>query len=226
MIERGHDELVRLREAFFSEDWERSTEDCPDSERLWASAAGEMEPAEDEEILLHLARCGRCASIWRLAREMIFHDEAAFAPVIPMEEGKRARVWRWPALLAAAAMVVIGVGLGTGLLLNHVQPLSQPVYRQQGETVKMEASPETRRLPRTVCRLRWATGPEGTRYDLTVTGKDLTIICVVKGLTKPEYLLPPEEIPASTHEIFWRVTAHFPGGDVISSETFTSRIED
>jgi len=47
MNEQQHDDLARLRDAFFSEDWEDSTEDCPDSEELWASAAGELDPAAD-----------------------------------------------------------------------------------------------------------------------------------------------------------------------------------
>jgi len=157
---------------------------------------------------------------------MISPEEVKPAAVVPIEEGKRRSLWRSPALLAAAAMVAIGLGLGTALLFKNGQPAAQPVYRQPAETVKIEASPATRELPRTTCYLRWSSGPEGTRYDLIVTAKDLRVLAIAKALAAPEYLLPAEKIPASTHEIFWRVTAHLPGGDDISSETFTSRIED
>jgi len=224
MSQRKIEDIARLQNAFSSDDWESHTEGCPDSGTLWASAAGELKPVENEAILLHLARCAGCASSWRLAREMIMADEAASGTVVPIEERKQVSVWRRPALLAAAAMVVIG--LGTAALLHRGQPGPAPVYRQQQEAVTVRALPGTQELHRGACRLRWSGGPEGTRYDLTVTGKDLEILAVVRALTVPEYLLPREDIPRSVHTILWRVTAHLPDGRLANSRTFTSTIED
>jgi len=224
MNEREHVELVRLREAFSSGPWDVSTEGCPDSGTLWASAAGELDAAENEGVLLHLARCRQCATGWQLAREMISPGETGGERVLSLEKGRRSRIWRRPTLLAAAATVLIGLGLGTGLLLQNRRVAPQPVYRQQQPTFEIVASPETQHLAPSGCRLRWNAGPAGIRYDLTVTTDDLGVLAVVKGLTAPEYLVPAEEIPKSTREILWRVTAHLPGGDTLRSGTFRSRI--
>ncbi len=224
MNEREHAELARLREAFASGPWEVSTEGCPDPETLWASAAGELDTAENEAVLLHLARCRLCAAGWRLAREMISPGETGEERVVSLEKGRRPRIWRRPALLAAAATLLIGLGLGTSMLIQHRQAAPQPVYRRQQAALKIVASPVTQHLPRSGCRLRWNAGPPGTRYDLTVTGNDLGVLAVVKGLTAPQYLVPAEKIPTSTGEILWRVTVHLPGGDTLRSGTFRSRI--
>ncbi len=224
MNEREQDELTRLREAFSSVSWEPPSGDCPDSETLWASAAGELDTAANEAVLLHVARCGQCSAGWRLAREMISPGETVEERVVPLEKSRRSRIWRRPTFLAAAATLLIGLGLGTGLLIQHRKVAPQPVYRQQQPAFKIVAPPATEHLSRSGCRLRWNAGRAGTRYDLTVTGDDLGVLAVVKGLTAPEYLVPAEQIPESTREILWRVTAHLPGGDTVRSGTFRSRI--
>ncbi|NOZ94319.1 MAG: zf-HC2 domain-containing protein [Acidobacteria bacterium] len=226
MTRREPGDLARLRDAFSAEAWAPPGTGCPDAEELWASAAGELDPQADQKILLHLAECAQCSGAWRLAREIVSPGETAEERVVRLEKGRRSRTWRRPAYLAAAATLLIGLGLGTGLLINRRGPASQPVYRQQRASVNIVASPQTQRLPRSACRLRWSAGPAGSRYDLTVTTKDLDILAVVRGLTEPEHLLPPEKIPRSTREILWRVTVHLPGGGSVSSKTFSSRIVD
>ena len=223
MTRHDRHELDRLQDAFSSEKWGEPGADCPDEETLWASAAGELPPEEDHAVVLHLAGCPRCAPIWRLAREMIVPGEEM--TVVPLDAGRGTRPWQRPALLAAAAVVILGIGLGS-ILLHRGAPPSPPVYRQQTEKTRIVASPDTRQLPRTACRLRWSAGPEGTHYDLTVCGKDLSIVTVVKGLKRPEYVLPPERIPEPAGEILWRVTAHLPDGHTVTSRTFTSRIAE
>jgi len=224
MNPRETDELARLREAFFSGGWEGPGDDCPDTDTLWASAAGELKPSQDEAVLLHLARCAECASVWRLAREMMEPGQAEPAAVLPMAARQPTAWWQRPGLLAAAAAVVIGLGVGMTMLLHQGRGAAPPVYRQQGQAMTIKASPSTRELPRTACRLQWSPGPEGTRYDLTITSEDLNVLATVNGLTVPEYILPAEKIPAQVHEILWRVRAHFPDGVIVSSATFTSRI--
>ncbi len=100
------------------------------------------------------------------------------------------------------------------------------VFRDQGNDYKILASPEAGSLPRSACNLRWSTGPDGTRYDLIVTDGDLEILSTVKGLEEPEYTLPQEKIPASANEFLWRVTARLSDGRSVSSETFTTTVED
>ena len=120
--------------------------------------------------------------------------------------------------------MLVGLGLGAAWLLRSNRS-SPPVFREQHDDTVLP-SPGTRLLPRAACRLEWSAGPEGTRYDLTVSDGNLEILAAVKGLTRPEFTLPQDAIPRSTAELFWRVTARLPDGRTLSSETFTSAIED
>ena len=223
---RGAAEMDRLREAFSRGDMDAPSGECPDPGVLWASAAGELDPAANEAVLLHLARCGPCSSIWRLAREMARPEEAGGSQVAPLDEGRRPPIWRRPGVLAAAATLLVAVGLGTGVLMERRHATSPPVYRRQPSPSGIVASPGTGVLPRSRCLLRWSGAPAGSRFDLTVTGKELGVLAMVRGLTAAEYLLPQDRIPEGTHEILWRVTAHLPHGGILRSKTFTSRIED
>jgi hypothetical protein len=219
-----HDDASVLEQAFSTGEMRRAPGGCPSEDELWASAAGELDPAADEEVVLHLARCGECSTIWRLAREMLPADHLSTASVVAIEDRRWSRSWR-RVLLPAAAAVLVGVGLGAGLFLRTDSPAA-PVFRQQADDAVISPSPETARLPRAACRLRWTAGPEGTRYDLVVSDGELKILATVKGLDEAEYTLPREKIPVSAIELFWRVTAHLPDGTTVSSDTFTSSIGD
>jgi hypothetical protein len=220
-----HNDSARLETAFSTEEMDRTPGSCPSDDELWASASGELNPAANEAVILHLARCSECSSIWRLAREMLPADHLSQPSVVSIENRRRSQRWLRVLLPAAAAAILIGVGLSTGLFLRN-DPASPPVYRQQDSDATILASPETRTLPRDSCRLRWSAGPDGTRYDVIVTDGELEILATVKGLGQPEYALPEEKIPNFTRELFWRVTAHLPDGRKLSSETFTTRIDD
>jgi len=221
---RQGDELDRLRKAFSGQEWTARDGECPNTEKLWASAMGELDPAGEEAVILHLARCAPCASSWRLAREMIAPIEDA--PASHETVVRRGRAWwRGPGALAAAAALLIGMGLGT-LLFRRGEHASRPVYREQAQTTRIVALPATRAVSRAACRLQWKGGPEGSRYDLTVTGENLESICIVKALTAPEYTVPADHIPPATHEILWRVTAHLPAGEILRSGTFRSRLAE
>ena len=217
-------ETRHLEEAFSGGDWEPPGEECPGSGELWASAAGELEPEADRRIILHLADCGGCSSAWRLAREMMETGERV--PAAPTGRKRPAGGWRSPAALAAAATVLIGLGLGTGLLLERREPMSPPVYRQQAVEAGLEAAPETGRMPRDTVVLRWYGAPGGSRYDLTVTDTDLNVLLTVRDLRTPEHRVEPEVIPPGTEEILWRVTARLPDGGTVASRTFVSRLVD
>ncbi len=220
-----HNDAARLKTAFSTEEMDRTPGSCPNDDELWASASGELNPAANEAVILHLACCSECSSIWRLAREILPSDHLSQPSVVSIESRNRSPLWRRVLLPAAAAAVLIGVGLSSGLFLRN-DPSSAPVYRNQANDEEILAAPETRSLPRTACRLRWSAGPDGTRYDVIITDGELEILATVKGLGQPEYTLPEEEIPNSTRELFWRVTAHLPDGRKLSSETFTTRIDD
>ncbi len=226
MSDRPTDGLHHLRDAFMTGGWDAPADGCPDQGTLWDSAAGTLDPEADEAVLLHLARCGACAASWRLAHEMISPGVAENTPVVPLGAHRRHPPWRRPALLAAAAVVAAGLGLTTALLVHRGQPAFEPVYREQAAATTLQADPETLQLSRTNCLLRWTPGPEGTRYDLTVTDDDLSLLYTRKGLVNSQVLVPPEAIPPGTAAILWRITAHLPTGGVISSPTFRSDITD
>lgn len=219
-----HRDELRLEQAFSSDEWRPAPDgSCPSEDELWASASGELSPAENETVILHLARCDECSSIWRLAREILPADHLSDATVVSFENRRRPHVWRRVLLPAAAAAILVGVGLSTGLFQRNDPPTS-PVFREQRDGFTILASPGTESLPRSECRLRWNAGPDGTSYDLTVTDGALEILATVNGLDQPEHRLPQESIPGSATELFWRVTAHLPDGTAVSSDTFRSSI--
>ena len=213
-----------LEQAFSTGEMRRAPGGCPSEDELWASAAGELSPPDNENVILHLARCSECSSIWRLAREMLPEDHLSESSVVSIDRGRRSRTWR-RVLLPAAAVVLVGVGLGAGLFLRN-DPSSAPVFREQDQSSGILPSPGTGSLPRSACTLRWSAGPEGTRWDLIVSDANLEILDTVKDLEIPEYTLPPATIPPSTTELLWRVTARLPDGRTTASPTFTTVVED
>ena len=44
--------------------------DCPSPDTLWLSGRDELDAADNEEVVLHIAECTACASAWKLAREL------------------------------------------------------------------------------------------------------------------------------------------------------------
>ena len=222
MRNQKYDNLVQLQKAFSAEAWHEISEDCPDHEVLWASAAEELDPVADEAVLLHLARCAQCSSIWRLAREMSHEEDPTSAQVIPV--GVFGRLAGRPLLaLATAAAALVGISLGATVFFNKATPLV-PVYREQHRIGKITASPATSELARTACRLQWKSDLGATSYDLIVSNENLEVLFSIKGLVEPEFILLRDQLPPVTQEIFWCVTAHLPDRATVSSETFTTRI--
>lgn len=220
----GND-TTRLEQAFSADETGFAPESCPSDDELWASAAGELTSTANEKIVLHLARCNECSSTWRLAREILPADHLSRPSVVSIDARRQPKPWRRIVLPAAAAAILIGLGLSTGLFVRN-DPSSTPVFRQQGSDYKILPSSETRTLPRSACDLRWSAGPDGSRYDLIVSDGELEILSSVKGLEEPDYTVPQEMISASTVELFWRVIARLPDGSSVSSATFTTIIDD
>ena len=82
-------------------------------------------------------------------------------------------------------------------------------------------------LPRNEFRLRWTPGPPDTRYQVRVTTEDLQVLTVAADLPSAEdYVVPAESLAtlASGNRVLWQVDARLPGGERMSSATFTTRI--
>jgi hypothetical protein len=198
--------------------------ECPPPEAIWEAVAGNRPETEVRAMLEHSLRCPDCSALWRLAREL--HDAAGdlrtaaeSAPVVPL----RARPSRWIAVagtLAAAAAVAL-------VLLPRMgrQPPAPVVRGTEGPSLR--ADPATRVLDRSHAVLRWSGAPEGSRYTVVVSTRDLTVLYSRSGVTQAELALPPQAlstIPAGG-EVIWRVEAIAPGGRRTSSEAFASHVQ-
>lgn len=240
-------ETLRLREAFASLAWDAvPQESCPEPERLWAGARGELAPGEVRELIEHTAACAACAESWRLAHrldaELGEADEAAVphtaaSPAVasptmaspaaarrPMRPAawlswQRAGVWA----AAAAAMVLVVVGLQ--LRAPQVAPPGSG-YRQPGTTGIQSLLTAGETLLRQELVLRWS-GPEGARYRLWVTSDDGTLLAEARDLEAAEYRVPEAalaDLPPGSR-ILWRVDADLVDGGSLASSTFSTLLE-
>jgi hypothetical protein len=193
---------------------------CPTSERLWASAREELRGEENESIVLHLAECAACATAWRLARELA-------APGTAESGEARDGVRRWRPLrywvpLAAAAVLVVGVGVR--LVMRPTSRVDEPVYRSESGPEIRSTVPAS--LPREAFLLRWEGGPEGTTYDVLVTSERLEPLDRASRLAEPQHLVEEARLAtlAAGDRVLWRVIAHLPGGREAASPTFATAV--
>ena len=201
----------RIRQAF--QDATGEAPECPSSERLLASAIGDLSAAENESIILHLGECPACAAAWRLADELSERN-------VPVPFHRR-----WQVQLAAAAILVAAVGLGYRYLAPGSE--SDAIYRTQEGDWLQPAISEEEPLPKDHVVLSWTAGPEGTVYDLQVMGEDLQPLVHRPRLTENEYQVPLElvaDLPAGSL-LYWQVVAHLPDGRTVESISFMNRLE-
>ncbi|GAB4222357.1 MAG: hypothetical protein Kow0062_19380 [Acidobacteriota bacterium] len=194
---------------------------CPPAEKLWASAHEELHGPENEDLILHLARCPACAEGWRLARAV--REEPPAEPAGP-GPGRRTR-FRLPTLLAAAAVLLLGA-VGVGLRFGWLAETPPAAYRSPAEWRIASEIPEDAPLPRDDCVLRWTAGPPGTTYDVRVGTGSLEPILEVRNIRDNELRIEParlRDLPPETI-LLWRVTAHLPDGASFSSPTFRTRL--
>lgn len=210
-------DIDRLRRAWASlSDGAVPTESCPEPDRLWAAARGELAPERTRGLVEHSLTCGACAEAWRLAREV--------GGPLPLPEALNPALGRprwggFGTLLAAAAAAVV---VATMVAWPRLSP-----YREVGAVVVRSRLPEGRPLSRSQCTLRWSPGPAGSHYDLRVATEDLTIVAVVRGLEATEYRVPEGALallPAGA-KLLWQVEALSPDGTRQSSMTFVTPIE-
>jgi hypothetical protein len=190
-------------------------DDCPDPDRLWAGAHGELRRDELVVLVDHVSACGECAEAWSILAGN--ESDAAAAP------RSRRRSWA-PAIGAVAATLVVGAGVATWVSRGD-RPASEFRGVEQDAIVSLHADDEL--CPREDARLQWSGGPAGTRYAIVVTDETLRTLDRASGLETPEHVLSAEaleQIPPGAR-ILWRVEATLPDGSVENSRTFLSRIE-
>jgi hypothetical protein len=217
----GDFEDGRLREAFaLSDGLPGRREECPSPERLWESAREELGARENERVIRHLAGCAACSAAWRVARDLAGAEAA-----IARAEAPRRLDWRGFIPLAAAAMLILAVGLT--LESVGTRPPRSPAYRaEEGSWIRPgEDSPGA--LPRDRFVLRWSQGPEGSTYDVRVVAAGHGPIARGLRLDRPEFSVPASALAgvASGAKILWQVTAYLPDGRVADSSTFVTEVE-
>lgn len=217
----GDSEDDRLREAFAQADSLPGLgEACPPPERLWDSARGALAARENERIVRHLAGCAACATSWRLAREV-----AGVEPALAPAEAPRRLDWRVWAPLAAAAVLIVAIGLTFEAVSTRRG--ASPAYRaEEGTWIEPEeGSPGAMARDRFV--LRWTLGPQGSTYDVRVVAADGRPVARGLRIDRPEFEVPASALAGLPRgaKIFWQVTAYLPDGRVSDSPTFIVRIE-
>jgi hypothetical protein len=212
----------RLREALTEEaEPAAGGRDCPDASRIWQSARRELEPEENEKVLLHVASCAACSLAWRVAQDL--GPRTAVGQSASGRRPGRSHLWIG---LAAAALVVVAIGLG---VVFRPGPAEKPgtVYRTQEATWLRSILDEGAALPREDFVLVWAEGPEGTLYDVLVTTASLDPVAQGAGLKVAEFRVAPEalaDLPSGS-TVLWQVTARLRDGRLVESESFFARVE-
>lgn len=198
--------------------------DCATPDTIWEAVAGSRPEHEVQAMLAHNLGCADCSALWRLARELSSAGEEDASPrpaeVTPLVRPRPVRWWVGGGALAAAALVALA-------LLPRTSPReTSPVVRGAEELV-LRPDPAAEALDRGHPVLRWTGVPEGSRYTVVVSTRDLTVLYRRSGIAAPQLEIPPEAlagVPAGG-EIVWRVEAIVPGGRRVSSGAFLSRVQ-
>jgi len=241
-VSKNSSEITWLREAFASLSTSaRTTEGCPDPDRIWAAALGEPRPGETKRLAEHTLHCPSCAESWRLALELggsamrspAATESTAFGP--PARERALARSeaatgpWWFRRrsgwiLAAAAALVLAAVGIR---VLQRPEATDTEYYRSPEEAGIRSLVPEDRLLPREACVLKWSAGPEGARYNVRVASEDLREITSARSLAAAEYAIPAsllQDLPPRSR-LLWQVELLLPDGERRISVTFVNYLE-
>ena len=216
------DELERLRVAFCSVAEEgRPDNNALDADRIWQAVRGELPPAEVEEMVDLASRSPDSAAAWRLATELSRElDETRDVAVVRID---RRRPMRWAIGLAAAAVVMIGVGLP---IFRSLTPEPTPALRAAAQFEIASELPADQALPRDAFELRWTPAGEGSLYDIVLTDSELAVLDRASFLEKPSYVAPAAALSSLLEgaEVWWKIDATRPDGSRVSSLTFVTRV--
>ena len=213
--EQLRDELTRVARL------DEGGSHCPPADRLVSSARGELDPRSDRPVVVHIARCTACAAAWRVAREVASTGSGSET----LSAGRTSVRYVWLRWAAAAALIVVAVGLG--IVFVGPERETAPVYREQEGPLLRSLLDERQPLPRDLFVLRWTPGPEGTFYDLRVMTSKLETLARVERLDRAEFQVPEESLAtlAPGSRVLWQVTALLPTGQRVESETFFVEVE-
>ena len=223
MTRPSPEDVERLRRAFSSAAESETADDhATGTDRIWQAVRGELPPGEIEEMADQASRSPETAAAWRLAVELSHEIDESRDDVV-VRIGAR-RPIRWALGLAAAAVVVIGIGLP---IYRSSAPLPPPTLRAaEGFEITSELSAD-HPLPRDAFELRWTSAGEGALYDIVITDSDLGVLDRASFLEEPRYVVPAAalgELPPGA-EVWWKIDATRSDGARVSSATFVQTLQ-
>lgn len=217
------EDVERLRRAFSSVvEGETADDHGLEADRIWQAVRGELPPGEIEEMADQASRSPETAAAWRLAVELSREIDEGRDDVV-VRIGRR-RPIRWALGLAAAAVIVVGVGLP---MYRSLAPDPTPTLRAADQFEIASELSTDEALPRTAFELRWTSAGEGALYDIVVTDSELGVLDRASFLEEPRYLVPAValgELPPGA-EVWWKIDATGPEGSRVSSPTFVQIIQ-
>jgi hypothetical protein len=208
-------------EAFWRRAVASDEGECPSSEVIARGAAGELSHKERAAFAAHLAACENCSALVRLYPEVKSWADGASTRLGFARPRTNLRA---PWLLAAAAVVALGVGL---VAVTRIRPSESPSYRTGGAVELRSLLEPDRPLPRAAFRLRWTPGPAGSRYSVLVARENLAPITRAEGLTVPELLVAERllaDLPSGSR-VVWKVRATLPDSPARASPSFVTTLE-
>jgi len=218
--DRAADETLK---AAFQSLGDANQRECSseDVDRVWRAMDGTLGADERRELIDRLASDPALAEAWRVAHEL--HEaggagvEARGVPRQPVRGWQRG----W---LAAAAVLLAAVS--AMFVFQRTRPVDE-TFRAGERYAAQSLLGADATLPRDQFRLRWTPGPPDTRYQVRVTTEDLQVLTIAADLPVAELVVPRETLApvAPGNRVLWQVDATLPGGERISSATFTTRVQ-
>jgi hypothetical protein len=198
---------------------------CPAASDLWSAVRGELPPEARRAVVDHTSSCAACAEAWRLAVAL---NPDPIPLATPRPRSVVAFLPRSRALAPLAAAAVLAVALAGGYWLLHgPRPGPAPEFRGAEVPAIRSLLDDGETLPRGSFRLRWSSGPDGSRYDVHVTTESLQVVASFRQLVEPAVVVPESalvSLPAGTR-VLWRVQAVLPDGERVASPTYVARLK-
>jgi hypothetical protein len=202
------------------DDRESARTACPAPEAIWGAVHAAASAREARAIAEHVAACPSCAADWRLA--MRAPDRPVAAEVATAERSRRL----FPRLVPLAAVSAAALLAAVALFVVR-QGQAPPSYRmpERAQIGSLLADGAALNADRFI--LQWSPGPEGTRYAVRVSTRQLTRLAGAEALVEPRYQVPREALSRLGHGdvVLWQVEAILPDGRRLASGTFTVRVE-
>jgi hypothetical protein len=194
-----------------------------DLDLIWRAVAGELPAAERRDLIDRLGGDPALAEAWRIAAEL--RGAVATAESARQTPSRPRFLMRPPSWLAAAALLfVVAAGV---VVIQRSQREGNDTFRASDQYVVESLVPEDASLPRDAFRLRWSPAPPESRYQVRVTTDELRVLTVAADLAVPELVLERDLLSgvAPGARVLWQVDVTLPGGQRVSSRTFTTRVQ-